>query len=117
MQLDPYFGEDRRTEQNIAKKMHTTPAIMYVVVASILSYAQVVLYAHITQRVEIISMPEISVIYLLREMRMVRGQNKTEVIKEVIVNFLNILGPRNIFYYVFIEIELILKTLKLCGSH
>ena len=50
-------------------------------------------------------------------MQMVRGQNKTEVIKEVIVNFLNILGPRNIFYYVFIEIELIPTTLKLCGSH
>ena len=62
-------------------------------------------------------MPEISVIYLLQEMRMVRGQNKTEVIKEAIVNFFNTLGPRNIFYYVFIEIELIPTTLKLCGSH
>ena len=62
-------------------------------------------------------MPEISVIYLLREMRIVWGQNETEVIKEVIVNFLHILGPKNIICYVFIEIELSPTTLKLCGSH
>ena len=62
-------------------------------------------------------MPEISVIYLLREMQMVWGQNETEVIKEVIVNFLHILGPKNIIYYVFIEIESSLTTFKLCGSH
>ena len=48
---------------------------------------------------------------------MLRGQNKTEVIKEVIVNFFDILGPKNILYYVFIEIELSPTTLKLCGSH
>ena len=62
-------------------------------------------------------MPEISVIYLFREMRMVWGQNEMEVIKEVIVNFLQILGPKHIIYYVFIEIELSPTTLKLCGSH
>ena len=62
-------------------------------------------------------MPQISVIYLLREMQIVWGQNETEVIKEVIVNFLHILGPKNIIYYVFIEIELSPTTLKLCGSH
>ena len=62
-------------------------------------------------------MPEISAIYLLREMRIVWGQNETEVIKEVIVNFLHILGPKYIIYYVFIEIESSLTTFKLCGSH
>ena len=62
-------------------------------------------------------MPEISVIYLLREMQMVWGQNETEVIKEVIVNFLHILGPKYIIYYVFIEIKSSLTTFKLCGSH
>ena len=62
-------------------------------------------------------MPEISVTYLLREMRMVWGQNEMEVIKEVIVNFLHILGPKNITDYVFIQIELSPTTLKLCGSH
>ena len=48
---------------------------------------------------------------------MLRGQNKTEVIKEVIVDFLHILGSKNIFYPIFIEIELSLTTLKLLGSH
>ena len=62
-------------------------------------------------------MPKISVIYLLREMQIVWGQNETEVIKEVIVNFLHIFGPKYIIYYVFIEIELSPTTLKLCGSH
>ena len=62
-------------------------------------------------------MPEISVSYLLREMQMVWGQNETEVIKEVIVSFWHILGPKNIIYYVFIEIKLSLTTFKLCGSH
>ena len=62
-------------------------------------------------------MPEISVIYLLREMQIVWGQNETEVIKEVIVNFLHILGLKNNIHYVFIEIELSPTTLKLCGSH
>ena len=62
-------------------------------------------------------MPEISVIYLLREMQIVWGQNETEVIKEFIVNFLHIFGPKYIIYYVFIEIELSPTTLKLCGSH
>ena len=62
-------------------------------------------------------MPEISAIYLLREMRIVWGQNETEVIKEVIVNFLHILGPQRIIYYVYFEIELSPTTLKLCGSH
>ena len=62
-------------------------------------------------------MPEISVIYLFREMRMVWGQNETEVITEFIVNFLHILGHQNIIYYFFIEIELSPTTFKLCGSH
>ena len=62
-------------------------------------------------------MPQIFVIYLLREMRMVWGQNETEVIKEFIVNFVHILGHQNIIYYVFIEIESSLTTFKLCGSH
>ena len=62
-------------------------------------------------------MPEISAIYLLREMRIVWGQNETEVIKEVIVNFLHILGPKDISYYAFIEIKLCPTTLKLSGSH
>ena len=62
-------------------------------------------------------MPEISVIYLLREMQMVWGQNETVVIKEFIVSFLHILGHQNIIYYGFIEIELSLTTLKLFGSH
>ena len=62
-------------------------------------------------------MPEISVIYLFREMRMVWGQNETEVIIEVIANFLHILGLKNNIHYVFIEIELSPTTLKLCGSH
>ena len=48
---------------------------------------------------------------------MLRGQNKTEVIKEVIDDFLHILGSKNIFYPIFIEIELSLTTLKLLGSH
>ena len=62
-------------------------------------------------------MPEISVIYLLREMQIVWGQNEMEGIKEVIVNFLHTLGPKNIIHYVFIKIELSLTTFKLCGSH
>ena len=49
-------------------------------------------------------MPEISVIYLLCEMQMVWGQNEMEVIKEVIVNFLHSLGPKNIIHIVFINI-------------
>ena len=36
---------------------------------------------------------------------------------EVIVNFLRILGPKNIHHCNFIEIELSLTTLKLCDSH
>ena len=40
-----------------------------------------------------------------------------EVIKEVIVNFLHILGLKNIIHYVFIKVELSLTTFKLCGSH
>ena len=40
-----------------------------------------------------------------------------EVIIEVIADFLHILGLKNIFHYVFMEIELSLTTLKLCGSH
>ena len=40
-----------------------------------------------------------------------------EVIKEVIVNFLHTLGPKNIIHYVFIKVELSLTTFKLCGSH
>ena len=36
---------------------------------------------------------------------------------EVTVNFLHILGPENIFHYVFIEITLSPTTLKLSGSH
>ena len=62
-------------------------------------------------------MPEISVIYLFREMRMVWGQNETKVIIEVIANFLHILGLKNILQYFFIEKELSLTTLKLSGSH
>ena len=62
-------------------------------------------------------MPEISVIHLLREMRIVWGQNETEAIKEVIVNFLHILGHKNIIYYVFIEIELSPTTLKLSETY
>ena len=62
-------------------------------------------------------MPEISVIYLFREMRMVWGQNETEVIIEVIANFLHILGLKNNIHYVFIEIELSPTTLNLGGSH
>ena len=48
---------------------------------------------------------------------MVWGQSKTDGLKEVIVDFLHILGSKNIFYYIFIEIELSLTTLKLCDSH
>ena len=36
---------------------------------------------------------------------------------EVIVNFSNILGPENIFYRVFIEIELSSTTLKLYETY
>ena len=62
-------------------------------------------------------MPQIFVTYLLREMWMVWGQNETEVIIEVIANFLHILGLKNNIHCVFIEIELSPKTLKLSGSH
>ena len=44
---------------------------------------------------------------------MLRGQNKMEVIKEAIVNFLHILGRENVFYHVFIEIELSPTIFKL----
>ena len=50
-------------------------------------------------------------------MRMVWGQNETEVIIEVIANFVHILGLKNNIHYIFIEIELSPTTLKLCGSH
>ena len=43
----------------------------------------------------------------------VRGQNKTEVIKEAMVNFLHILGPENISCHVFMEIEFSPTILKL----
>ena len=41
------------------------------------------------------------------------GQNKTEVIKEAMVNFLHILGPKNIFNPDFIYIELSPTIFKL----
>mgnify|MGYP001475774763 CR=1 FL=1 len=43
----------------------------------------------------------------------VRGQNKTEVIKEAIVNIFHILGRENVSYHVFIEIELSPTIFKL----
>ena len=36
---------------------------------------------------------------------------------EFIVNFLHILGPENIFHYVFIEVELSLTTSKLFETY
>ena len=36
---------------------------------------------------------------------------------KVIVDFLDILGPKNIFYHIFIEIELIPTALKHCETY
>ena len=44
---------------------------------------------------------------------MLRGQNKTEVIKEAIINFLHTLDREIVFYYAFIEIELSPTIFKL----
>ena len=81
----------------------------YVVVASILSYTQLR-----TQRVELISKcPRFLKSIYCAKCEMLRGQNKTEVIKDAIVNFLHILGHENVFYHVFIEIELSPTIFKL----
>ena len=62
-------------------------------------------------------MPEISLMYLWRKVEILRGQDEKEAEMEVIVNLLHILGPKYVFHYVFIEIELSPSTLKLYGSH
>ena len=36
---------------------------------------------------------------------------------KAIVDYLDILGPKNIFYHIFIEIELIPTALKLCETY
>ena len=43
----------------------------------------------------------------------IRGQNKMEVIKEAMVNFLHILGPENIFNPNFTDIDLSPTIFKL----
>ena len=66
--LDSYFGEDTRTERNIAKiEMHTmysSATSYYVVVASILSYTQLR-----TQRVEIVYAREFFDISIARNVK------------------------------------------------
>ena len=62
-------------------------------------------------------MPEISLMYLWRKVEILRGQDEKEAEMEVIVNFLHILGLKNIYCYFLIEIELRQTTLKLSGSH
>ena len=62
-------------------------------------------------------MPEISLMYLWRKVEILQGQDEKEAEMEVIVNFLHILGLKNIYCYFLIEIELKPTTLKLSGSH
>ena len=62
-------------------------------------------------------MPEISLMYLKRDIEIVRDYNKKRPKLKVIVDLIHALGPKNILKNVFIELELTPTTLKLSETY